>query len=162
MYSARATVADENSKALAKLPESEQSYTARIDGKVTDDEKKSAAAPKQLCLKIGWVVSRAEPCGTNPCPSVISAQVLLLWNFINEGLCNGSRGIVIGFGPAPDHLPLVRFVGGQRKLIEYQKWDYYDGSGNVRGSRRQIPLDLAWVRTCGAAQRNSICSVLLY
>ena len=73
----------------------------------------------------------------------IGTQVMLIINLdLNEGLVNGSRGIVIGF---KDGLPLVKFLHGLIKLIERYTWDREDTHFNVQKS--QIPLKLAWACT---------------
>lgn len=83
-----------------------------------------------------------------PAPSrlelCVGAQVMLLTNLnIEEGLVNGSRGVVTGF---VEHIPLVRFLGADEILVAHHTWDFYEGD-QITASATQIPLQLAWAST---------------
>jgi ATP-dependent DNA helicase PIF1 len=52
----------------------------------------------------------------------IDAQVVLLKNIdIEQGLVNGSRGVIVGFSPEAS-APVVRFLSGLTLLMEMAKW----------------------------------------
>jgi hypothetical protein len=70
-----------------------------------------------------------------------NAQVILIYNLdIEQGLVNGSRGVVIGF---MDDLPIVKFINNLERIIDYNVWDWLEDDKKV-GSTIQIPLKLAW------------------
>jgi ATP-dependent DNA helicase PIF1 len=84
----------------------------------------------------------------NSCPAratielVVGVQVILLRNIdVAAGLCNGSRGVVIGFDRAKH--PRVRFMSGHEHTVVPEKWTQ-KVSGVERASREQLPLELAW------------------
>lgn len=92
--------------------------------------KKNCLAPAklQLCLK---------------------AQVMLLYNLdLPEGLANGSRGVVIGF---MNDLPIVRFLNGVERIIDYHTWTTEEGK-KKQVSITQLPLKLAWCVTVHKSQ----------
>ena len=74
----------------------------------------------------------------------VGAQVMLLVNLDTDaGLANGSRGIVVSFS---DELPVVRFLNGEERIIDYYEWEIEEGrEKQVRIT--QLPLKLAWAIT---------------
>lgn len=62
-------------------------------------------------------------------------------------LINGSRGVVTGF--TSDGYPLVRFEGRDTTVEVTRATSTVEEDGRTVGSRRMIPLCLAWVH--GAA-----------
>jgi hypothetical protein len=72
---------------------------------------------------------------------------MFLRNMKERGLCNGSRGVVIGFvgHSSGETVPLVKFVSGQTMIVERFIWTFPRGPGVV-ATRSQFPLALAWVR----------------
>jgi ATP-dependent DNA helicase PIF1 len=98
-----------------------------------DKYKKSCLAPDELLLCIG-------------------AQVMLLCNLdVENGLVNGSRGIVINFLDGDHELPVVKFLNGQERMIDYHDWEIEeDGKKLVKIT--QIPLKLAWAITTHKSQ----------
>lgn len=107
--------------------------------KACDDFLKSLPVERDLVLKRG-------------------AQVLLVVNMDpDEGLVNGSRGVVTNFevveGGSPKGepiaAPIVTFANGKVRRIEYHCWDR---ETHVRGKSmimryEQLPLVLAWALT---------------
>jgi ATP-dependent DNA helicase PIF1 len=77
------------------------------------------------------------------------AQVMLLHNLdLEQGLANGSRGVVIGF---IEDLPVVKFLNGVERIIDHHCWETEEDK--VKQLRiTQIPLKLAWAITCHRSQ----------
>ncbi|PVD22918.1 hypothetical protein C0Q70_16178 [Pomacea canaliculata] len=72
------------------------------------------------------------------------AQVLLCKNLdVQRGLVNGARGIVTGFEPGVEGLPIVKFACGLHETIKLARWTFRMGGG-LMVTRKQIPLKLAW------------------
>jgi ATP-dependent DNA helicase PIF1 len=143
LYSKRANVEEENAEKLKKLPGEIHVFSAHDSGPSWSLEAKKVStwsnAPSRLSLKIG-------------------AQVVLLKNIdIEQGLVNGSRGVIVGFSPAP----VVRFLSGLTLSMEMAKWTLTntDEHHAVIATRFQYPLDLAWAITIHKSQRMSLDTV---
>ncbi len=65
------------------------------------------------------------------------AQVMLVKN-LSDTLCNGSRGVVIGFEEEFPFYPVIRFANGQTVTVERNDFNIFTKWG--RASRKQIPL----------------------
>ena len=136
IYSLNKDVDYENQKEMDKLLiknkdleffEYELEYNVLKKGMkfVQDKVKKVCLAPQNLQLCIG-------------------AQVMLLYNIdLENGLANGSRGVIIGF---EEDFPIVRFLNGVERIITHQEWKIED-NGEVLMNITQIPLRVAFATT---------------
>ena len=102
----------------------------------------------------------------------VGAQVMYTKNNPNHGLVNGSRGVVIGFGPADEDwddydtqakkwdgrnaVPIVKFDNGHVLAISSNYSTIFVGNAQCHMTRRQIPLRLCWALTIHKAQGMSL------
>eukprot|EP00462_Mataza_sp_D1_P007381 CAMPEP_0175123576 /NCGR_PEP_ID=MMETSP0087-20121206/2320_1 /TAXON_ID=136419 /ORGANISM="Unknown Unknown, Strain D1" /LENGTH=354 /DNA_ID=CAMNT_0016405283 /DNA_START=291 /DNA_END=1355 /DNA_ORIENTATION=+ len=124
-----------NSSRLDQLEGTAELYSARDSGVSPASAQMLAAscsARQRLHLKVG-------------------AQVILLRNIsVQQGLCNGSRGVVTKI-KANTRYPEVRFANGLVRVISPETWKITIG-GVVAASREQIPLELAWAMSVHKSQ----------
>lgn len=137
MYSKRSDVNSFNIIELEKLEGSSCIYKAydqiKYKTQVSKDDNYAIMlddhAPREITLKIG-------------------AQVMLKVNLnVNEGLVNGSRGVVLEMLPAAVY---IRFINGVKIWIGIYEWILEDKDG--KATRAQIPLILAWALTVHKSQ----------
>lgn len=135
-----------NKSKLDKLPGEEVVYECKwsssFDGQTIPTKKemknyilKSTRTQEKLVLKKG-------------------AQVMLMINTIDDSLCNGSRGVVIGFTNGDSGLPIVRFLNGMEIPIGYNTWSGFgvprDTDKGIEWEKHtitQIPLRCCWSLT---------------
>ena len=145
LYSLNYAVDYINNKALDKLAknnlefreyEMEITMYGTVKNKMQTEEKfkKFCTAPVLLQLCVG-------------------AQVMLLWNLdLPNQLANGSRGVVVGF---TEDLPVVRFLNGIERIIDYNTWEMEEG--DIKSMRAiQIPLKLAYAVSIHKIQGSSL------
>ena len=81
------------------------------------------------------------------------AQVILLYNMdLDAKLANGSRGVVVKF---IDDLPLVRFLTGEERIIDYYTWRIQENGVDVI-SIKQIPLKIGYAISIHKSQGMTV------
>jgi ATP-dependent DNA helicase PIF1 len=134
-----------NEQELNKLTGKSYFFMAKDEEKVPyklAELVKSCIAPIKLELKIG-------------------AQVMLIFNWHEKKLVNGSQGAVIGFAKGDQNLPIVRFTNGKELVIEPHTWDKIEGYDKnnepiITACRIQIPLILSWAMTIHKSQGQTL------
>lgn len=152
LFTRNADVNSINTTHLEKLTGEEHTFEARTLSKpqrIQEDilqlriEKLDRDAPYETVLRLK-----------------VGAQVMLLKNTDpDQGLINGSRGVVKGFDP--NGWPLVKFLSVLEPIsVKPATWED-DGEGDVPVVREQIPLRLAYAVTIHKAQGASLDSALI-
>lgn len=135
LYSTNHEVDADNQRELEKLPGQAITFVATETGPRAGREilQKNCRAPLELVLKVG-------------------AQVVLLKNLdVENGLANGSRGVVVGFIEPGFVGPVIRFVSGLT-ISFAQQTPFSVSVPNGKATRLQFPLRLAWAITTHKSQ----------
>jgi ATP-dependent DNA helicase PIF1 len=155
LFPRRAEVDMINDTNLKALQGRKYTYKVRLvyDGKTPDGfTEKDEAFQKVLALFDSAASYSKE------LVLMLGAQVMLIANTNpNEGLVNGSRGVITGFCSYSE-LPVVEFVNGAKKTIGTHTWPIEDYEFV---SRSQIPLQLAFAVTTHKSQGATLDSALV-
>lgn len=114
------------------------------------------------------------------------AQVMLVKNMPDEGLVNGSIGVITGFSELVENYegigeprsnshnrssnsaqgggekwPIVQFTNGRKLTFTRQSFEIENSSGETIGSRHQVPLILAWALSIHKSQGQTLERVLI-
>ena len=114
-----------------------RTYTMQVDAVKKSDivtYKKHCTAPEVLDICEG-------------------AQVMLIYNIDTcAGLANGSRGVVTGF---INDFPLVKFLNGAEKVIDYFTWKV-EKDDEIVMTIKQVPLKVAYAITIHKMQGSTL------
>ena len=155
LFPRRAEVDMINDTNLKALQGRKYTYKARIvhDGKAPDGFTETDEAFQKALAVFDSGASYSKELVL-----MLDAQVMLIVNTNpNEGLVNGSRGVVTGFCSYSE-LPIVEFVNGAKKTIGTHTWPIEDYEFV---SRSQIPLQLAFAVTTHKSQGATLDSALV-
>jgi ATP-dependent DNA helicase PIF1 len=87
----------------------------------------------------------------------VGAQVMLTKNkSVEEGLVNGSRGVVLEINEL--HCPIVMFDNGVQLTITPEAFEVESGDSLI--TRKQVPLILAWALTIHKCQGATLTNVI--
>ncbi len=172
MYSRKDCVDAENDKKLREIPETEDTHIFNsscfyeVDSDMTSKKRRkimggsgdiavSTKSQKQTMLKSAMTQVVKNSPTREALELRTGAQVMLLTNLdIENGLVNGSRGVVVGFTTTTPVQPIVKFAS-QTIAVERYTWEHVvAGAGVIY--YRQTPLRLAYAITIHKAQGMSV------
>jgi ATP-dependent DNA helicase PIF1 len=85
-------------------------------------------------------------------------QVMLKVNMPELRLANGSRGIILGFGPVTGY-PIVQFLDGRYMEIATHAWEMEEGKEKI--VKRQMPLQLGFAISFHKSQGSTLEYVII-
>lgn len=145
LYSTNYSVDYINNKELDVLAESDPDF---YEYKMETHIYKGVKNPKSMIEKYKKKCSVPETIQL-----CVGAQVMLLYNLdLDNGLVNGSRGVIKGFC---DDLPVVKFLNGRELVIDYYTWEVEELGKKIMRVI-QIPLKLAYALTIHRSQGCSL------
>lgn len=163
LFARRVNVDDLNDSNLAKLDTQMETYHAHVRW-VLDGEGANGARRDEMTKVLKQAVANVDShvAVKSEVTLKVGAQVMLVCNLnLQEGLVNGSRGVVTRFvQQGGEQLPVVQFAKGQELTIDKFCWEMkIEDAGTIL--YRQIPLQLAWAVTIHKAQGLSLDCVEL-
>ncbi len=163
LFPHRASAEDVNRNRLSTIREQTYRFDSKQD--VCIHGRKTPADTEKLTQHGHGNIAVALRQLTDQCPAEPTfylkkgAQVMLLVNLnTEEGLANGSRGVVEGFEVSRNimgeymALPKVTFMNTQTHVIDYHEWKREDKRQGWSIRYEQVPLMLAWAVTIHKSQ----------
>ena len=156
LFSRNADVDAINEKNIKALRKPLRMYLAKtVIEKPTDDPTLEVPTGEMLERFVGKLDTDANYCAS--LELCVGAQVMLLYNMnIEQGLVNGSRGVVVDF--RPDGVPIVQFLKGDPIAVERQRWT---SSDCIAIHRNQIPLRVAYAISIHKSQGATLDCALV-
>lgn len=150
LFSLRTKVDYINSTMYSKINETEYTYKTIIDTDYNDSHNKhsnlkttNTLNQKMMDYEINNLITNMSSKETLSLKIGCSVMCTVNLN-LNDGICNGAQGTVVGFTNNDSHFPIVRFYNGVVKTISPYYWVSENYSNIAVG---QIPLILAWAIT---------------
>ena len=148
LFSKKNSVIEYNERELKKLINNEKEYKIFDSNYVftTNVKEESKFLLKELINSQFQVEDQITLC--------IDSQVMLTINLPEDGLSNGSRGIIVDFTKDENKYPVVLFLNGKKMIIKSHEYKLYEEDNSI--IKIQIPLILAWAITIHKAQGMSL------
>lgn len=162
LFARRVNVDDMNHSNLAKLNTQQETYNAHVRWTLDADVNPARRDEMTKLLKHAAANVDTHAAVKSEVTLKVGAQVMLLCNLnLQEGLVNGSRGVLTGFvQQGGEQLPVVQFAKGRELTIDKFCWEIkVEDAGTI--FYRQVPLQLAWAVTIHKAQGLSLDCVEL-
>lgn len=150
LFSLRSKVDYINSTMYSKINEVEYTYKTIIDTNYIDCHSKHNNSKTTNVLNQKMIDYEINSLITNtPSKQILSLKigsiVMCTVNLdLNNGICNGSQGTIVGFTNNDSHYPIVKFYNGAIKTLSPYYWVSENYPNLAIG---QIPLILAWAIT---------------
>ena len=148
---------DQNKEDLTKKEWDSYGKINSILNKIKSKFKVNLDLPRQRCEKSQIFKRKIDIQKGMMCEDTVvlkvGSHVMCVVNLTDEGLCNGSQGVVTRFATTTG-LPVVRFNHTNREcLMDYHTWV----SENIEGiGVAQIPLINAWALTIHKSQGTTL------
>lgn len=145
LFSTNRNVDRVNNKELDKLAKDGRCFYEYEMDIVVYSHVKNKTAAKEKFMKYCTAPEVLQLCE--------GAQVMLLKNLdLQNGLANGSRGVITGF---VGEMPVVRFLNGEERVIDYNVWEIEENEKKILRAQ-QIPLKVAFAITVHKSQGSSL------